>query len=296
MRMPKEENIELPLLKVLKDAGGSLNIRDAITKTKELYPDLTTEEKTSMLSSGENRLNNRIAWCRQGLVDSGDIDSSVRGIWRITEQGKRNVESGWASWRPDYVEITPRVRVSARGPARSTTPTAITASPTELLDSTIDGITENVKAQILKNLKEVDPSTFENIVAQLLEKLGYGNIEDGSIKVTGRSHDGGIDGICSLDKLGLGKAIFQAKKWDNNVGIEPVSRLAGTVHSRRVSNGIMITTADFTADAKAEAARAGNVKLINGQELAGLMISIGLGVNNINISYPKVDEDYFEGL
>ncbi len=130
----------------------------------------------------------------------------------------------------------------------------------------------------------------------LLEKLGYGNIEDGSIKVTGRSHDGGIDGICSLDKLGLGKAIFQAKRWDNNVGIEPVARLVGTVHSRRVSYGIMITTASFTPDAKDEANRAGNIKLIDGQELASLMINTGLGVKNISISYPKLDEDYFAGL
>jgi len=51
----------MPLLKVLKDAGGSLSIRDAIAKTKELYLELTDEEKASMLTSGENRLNNRIA-------------------------------------------------------------------------------------------------------------------------------------------------------------------------------------------------------------------------------------------
>jgi len=291
--MPKEENIELPILKVLKDAGGSLSIRDAIAKTKELYPELTDEEKASMLTSGENRLNNRIAWCRQRLVEEGEIDSSTRGIWKITEEGKKRVELGWPSWKSEYVEIKPHIRTQRS--SESTKKQENVTTPIELIDSTIEEITEDVKAQILKRLKDVEPATFENIVAQLLEKLSYGSIDDGSIKVTGRSHDGGIDGICSLDKLGLGKAIFQAKRWDANVGIDPVARLVGTVHNR-ASSGILITTADFTAEAKKEAERAGNIRLIDGQELASLMIQTGLGVKNVPVSYPKIDEDYFEGL
>jgi len=290
--MPKQENIELPLLKVLKDAGGSLSIRDAIAKTKEFYPELTDEEKASMLTSGENRLNNRIAWCRQRLVEKGEIDSSTRGIWKITEEGKKRVESEWSSWKAEYVEIKPHIRTQRS--SESTKKQENT--PIESIDSTIEEIVEDVKAQILKRLKNVEPSIFENIVAQLLEKLGYGSIADGTITITGRSHDGGIDGICSLDKLGLGKAIFQAKRWDANVGIDPVSRLIGTVHSNRANSGILITTADFTADAKKEAGRAGNIKLIDGQELASLMIQTGLGVKKVPVSYPKIDEDYFEGL
>ena len=292
--MPKQENIELPLLKVLKDAGGSLSIRDAIAKTKEFYPELTDEEKASMLTSGENRLNNRIAWCRQRLVEKGEIDSSTRGIWKITEEGKKRVEAEWPSWKAEYVEIKPHIRTQRSSESMKKQEDVTT--PTELIDSTIGEITEDVKAQILKRLKDVEPATFENIVAQLLEKLGYGSKDDGSIKVTGRSHDGGIDGICSLDKLGLGKVIFQAKRWNSNVGIKEVSQLVGAVHSKRVSSGILITTADFTADAKKEADRAGNIRLIDGQELASLMIQTGLGVKKVPISYPKIDEDYFEGL
>jgi len=292
--MPKQENIELPLLKVLKDAGGSLSIRDAIAKTKEFYPELTDEEKASMLTSGENRLNNRIAWCRQRLVEKGEIDSSTRGIWKITEEGKKRVEAEWPSWKAEYVEIKPHIRTQRS--SESIKKQEDVTTPTELIDSTIGEITEDVKAQILKRLKDVEPATFENIVSRLLEKLGYGSEDDGNIKVTGRSHDGGIDGICSLDKLGLGKVIFQAKRWNSNVGIKEVSQLVGAVHSNRVSNGILITTADFTADAKKEADRAGNIRLIDGQELASLMIQTGLGVKKVHVSYPKIDEDFFEGL
>jgi len=167
------------------------------------------------------------------------------------------------------------------------------ATPIESINSAIERmIVEDAKAQILKRLKNVDPSIFEKIVGQLLEKLGYGRFADGTIKVIGRSHDGGIDGICSLDKLGLVKVIFQAKRWEANVGIDEVARLIGTLHNR-VSIGILITTADFTADAKREAERAGNIRLINGQELVSLMIQTGLGIKKVSVSYPKIDEDYF---
>jgi len=142
--MPKQENIELPLLKVLKDAGGSLSIPDAIAKTKELYPELTDEEKASMLTSGENRLNNRIAWCRQRLVEKGEIDSSTRGIWKITEEGKKRVELEWPSWKAEYVEIKTHIRTQRSSESMKRQENVTT--PIELIDSTIEEMTEDVKA------------------------------------------------------------------------------------------------------------------------------------------------------
>ena len=294
MKMPKEENIELPLLKVLMDAGGELNIRDAITKTKDLYPDLTPEDKASVLSSGENRLNNRIAWCRQKLVAKGDIDASIRGIWKITERGKRRIETEFNGWRPEYVEIRTRTRRASRDAEEMPfiLTSSVSISPEEKLESVTQEIKNNVKIQILKNLMEIDPSIFENLVAQLLEKLEYGSVE-----VTGRAGDGGIDGICSVDKLGLSKVLFQAKRWRGDVPPTAVRDFIGAIHNNRgAMNGVFITTSNFSQQALKEAERAGNVRLINGDELAELMMSAGLGVKNINLSYPKLDEDYFEGL
>jgi len=291
--MPKEENIELPLLKVLKDAGGSLSIRDAIAKTKELYPELTDEEKASIVSTGQNRLNNRIAWCRQKLVDKGEIDSSTYGIWKITEKGKRRVELEWNTWKPEYIEI--KGHKKRIGSSENDKRDEKFAPPIEAIDDAIYKIKEDIKSQILNKLKNVDPSVFENIVAQLLEKMGYGSIDDKTIIVTGRSHDGGIDGICSLDKLGISKVIFQAKRWSSNVGREEVAKLAGD--SQGYIAGILITTADFTPEAKKYTENRKNIRLINGKELASLMIKHKLGVKTVSISYPKIiDEDYFEGL
>jgi len=210
-----------------------------------------------------------------------------KNIEQIVEKPKETIETKAENIEPKLSDI----KVSEIDEKRESVIT-----PIESINSEIERIVlEDAKAQILKRLKNVDPSIFEKIVGQLLEKLGYGRFADGTIKVIGRSHDGGIDGICSLDKLGLVKVIFQAKRWEANVGIDEVARLIGTLHNR-VSIGILITTADFTADAKREAERAGNIRLINGEELVSLMIQTGLGIKKVSVYYPKIDEDYFNDL
>lgn len=105
MKIPNQENLELPLLKVLADAGGSLTLTEAISKVKEYYPDLTDEDKASTLTSGGNRLNNRIQWTRKGLVLNGEMDGSVRGLWKITERGRQRLAREWNNWKPDYSEL-----------------------------------------------------------------------------------------------------------------------------------------------------------------------------------------------
>jgi restriction system protein len=290
MKLPNEANIQLPLLKVLDEAGGSLSLHDTLIKVKKKYTELTDEAKASLTSTQENRLNNRIAWARQQLVDIGELDGTQRGIWKITENGRSRLTREWGSWQPKYLEVRPRQAIAAMV---TTIATQQVSNPNEALELARNEIIENVKKKLLEQLVNVEASEFEKIVAQLLEKLGYGSIEEGTIEVTGRSHDGGIDGVCSLDKLSLGKALFQAKKWQNNVGIEIVTRLAGSLHTRRAAYGILITTSDFTNDARTEANRAGNVKLINGNELAKLMIDTELGARLKQLSIPEVDEDYF---
>ena len=294
MRMPKEDNIELPLLKVLNDAGGSLSIRDAIAKTKDFYPELTDEEKASMLVSGKNRLNNRIAWCRQKLVEKGEIDASTRGTWKITEKGKRRVESEWSSWTPVYVEIELPLKRTKNSKNKKTKESIIKSDytiPQESIDSAIKEIEENTKKELLYRLKKLDSSTFEKIVGDLFKKMGFEIVD-----VTGKSHDKGID-IISIFNIGSGKTLVQAKKWNNsNVGIDEVQRLSGVVQNHRANTGVLVTTADFTADAKREAERAGNIRLINGEELVNLMIRYELGIRKVPVYYSKIDEDYFAEL
>jgi restriction system protein len=41
-----------------------------------------------MLPSGEPRVRNQIRWARLYLVRAGLVDSSMRGVWSLTQKGK----------------------------------------------------------------------------------------------------------------------------------------------------------------------------------------------------------------
>lgn len=145
--------------------------------------------------------------------------------------------------------------------------------------------------EILDILSRIDPSLFETIIGQLLEKMGYGEVQ-----ITGRSGDGGIDGTCSIDALGLYKVHFQAKRWKNQVGSKEIRDFIGGIQTSRGEFGIFVTTSDFSQDALETAKKSGKVRLVNGNQFAGLMIEYGLGVSKTHLHIAKIDRDYFEGL
>ncbi|MTI83941.1 MAG: hypothetical protein FH756_08535 [Firmicutes bacterium] len=67
MVMPKQKEIEIPLLQVLMDMGGSGKPSEIYPKVTQKFPELTKEEVQQTLSSGTNKWTNRIQWVRQKL-------------------------------------------------------------------------------------------------------------------------------------------------------------------------------------------------------------------------------------
>ena len=103
MAIPIEESVQLPLLRVIADAGGELPLKEAIKRVGDFFPELTEEDKRRRLPSGYGFLfANRVQWCRQKLVELGHLYREPRGMWRITPQGKAFLEDNWSGWRPRY--------------------------------------------------------------------------------------------------------------------------------------------------------------------------------------------------
>ena len=125
--------------------------------------------------------------------------------------------------------------------------------------------------------------------------MGYVG-EYGSIKHSGKSGDGGIDGVLHLDRLGLERVHVQAKRWEGNVSEPTIRDFAGALDIVGATKGVIITTSDFSAPAKTYAERSPKmIRLVNGTELAELMIDFGVGVSRQRtIVIPKVDLDFFE--
>lgn len=123
--------------------------------------------------------------------------------------------------------------------------------------------------------------------------MGYG-ISRADLQHVGRSGDGGIDGIISLDRLGLEKVFVQAKRWQGSISREAVQAFYGALAGRKANKGVFITTSTFTKYAIEFANSVEKVVLIDGEKLAQLLIEYGVGVTHRVAKVPKVDNDYFE--
>ena len=139
------------------------------------------------------------------------------------------------------------------------------------------------------------PIFFEQLVVQLLLKMGYGGSRQEAGKAVGRSGDGGIDGVINEDRLGLDAIYIQAKRWEGSVGRPEIQKFVGALHGQRANKGVFITTSHFTSDAVEYAGNIQNkVVLIDGKRLAELMIEFNLGVSVFEAyEIKKIDGDFF---
>lgn len=103
MAIPVEESIQLPLLRVIADAGGELPLKEAVSRVAGFFPQVTEQDLKLRLPSGYGLLfSNRVQWSRQRLVQLGYLYREPRGVWRITAQGKKFLEDKWSGWQPRY--------------------------------------------------------------------------------------------------------------------------------------------------------------------------------------------------
>lgn len=159
---------------------------------------------------------------------------------------------------------------------------------------------KELEDNLIERILQCKPEFFERLVVELLMKMGYG-YDRSSGSVVGKSHDGGVDGIINEDKLGLSKIYIQAKRYaiGNNVGSHDTQAFVGAM--QKAQKGVFITTSDFTKEAKKYAREIQNgsnvtpLRLINGHELAKLMVQYEVGLEPVH-SYTvyRIEEEYFD--
>ena len=165
-------------------------------------------------------------------------------------------------------------------------------TPDERMGAIYEELNDKLADDLLDSVHRVPPDRFERLVVRLLEKMGYG---EG--RVVGQSGDGGIDGIINQDQLGLEKVYIQAKRWKSPVGAPEIYSFSGSLSAIGASKGVFITTSAFGQNARQVATNisAGNqlIRLIDGEELAQLMIRYDVGVvTETTYQIKKLDENY----
>lgn len=293
MSVPDFESIMLPLLEVVKDQKewSMIDVESELILKFKL-----TEEEANQLkpsSNTETLFQNRARWARFYLKKASLLEDPRRGVTRITSEGlkvlqqnPKNINIEFLKQFPSFVEFYTKKGKTEDKPRLENKE----KSPEDLIIEGINEIRDNLEDEILEKIKQCPPAFFERTVVQLLEKMGYG---DGT--VTGKSGDGGIDGMIKQDNLGLDEIYVQAKRWENTVPGKEVRDFAGSLASKKSKKGVFITTSTFSRDATDFVKSVDSkIVLIDGEKLAGLMYDYDIGFQSGDIyKLKKIDEDFF---
>lgn len=303
MTIPDYQSCMLPLLRFAVD-GQEHQIKDAALKLADEFR-LSPEELSEFLPSGQQPVFiNRIGWARTYLKKAGLLQNPRRSYFQITPRGHDVLKENPPEINVKFLERFPEFQEfkSARkedssdeSPVQTEAETAPAQTPHEALEVAYERLRSELAVEILQTLKVADPAMFENIVVELLVKMGYGGSRKDAGKAIGRSGDEGIDGIIKEDHLGLDNIYIQAKRWEGTVGRPEIQKFAGALQGQRARKGIFITTSEFSKDANEYVSRIDSkIVLIDGKSLARLMIDFGVGVATVAAyEVKKLDSDYF---
>ena len=291
-----------PILVVLSE-GGSMLTRDFREKLVAMSG-LTRAELAERIPSGQFTVfESRTGWARTYLHKAGYIERVSRGMYRISDAGRKALAA-----YPDEITITDLCKEPVfkawhtRKPVNDPVPiTMIDETGVETIAESLARLEVEMRTLVVDDLRELlasmTPNRFEWLVEQLVIRLGYG-ASDSEVRAalsTG-SGDGGVDGVIKEDRLGLGQIYLQAKRWQATVGRPAIQSFVGAMHGR-AQKGVFITTSDFSQEALdyAKSLHGIRLRLINGEELASLMVDCGLGVSEERVyrTY-KIDGDFFE--
>lgn len=301
MAIPTFDKFIEPLLRYLAAHPEGASAGDAGEAVADAAG-VTAMERQKLLPSGFQQIyKNRIGWAHDRLKRAGLSSSSRRGFWQLTGEGQKFVAKHPKSLPEEEVRrlAFPGRKSTALKKAQDEDPdegAGSVRSPEERIEEALRELRESVVHELLDLLGRVNPTSFESMVLEVLHAMGYGASPD-DLERVGGGGDGGIDGIISLDKLGLEKVYIQAKRWKSDVGSSVIREFVGGLQLKGADKGVLITTSGFTRDAREAAERArGSVVLVDGRRLAQLMIDHEVGVTHSKrLAVPKVDSDYFDG-
>jgi restriction system protein len=303
MSIPDFQSIMLPLLQYAGD-GKEHSLRDAITFLADVF-NLSDEERKELLSSGQQAVfDNRVGWARTHLKKAGLLESPKRGFFQITDRGKEILKQNhpeinvkFLNQFPEFIEFRTTKKDNDKSESELIEDLEISeTTPQESIEFGYQKIRKELELELLNRVKGCSPDFFERLVVDLLVKMGYGGSRRDAGRAIGKAGDGGIDGIIKEDKLGLDIVYIQAKRWDNTVvGRPEIQKFVGALHGQRARKGVFITTSKFSQDAREYVSIIDSkIVLIDGQELAQLMIDNHVGVSTVSIyEIKKIDSDYF---
>lgn len=290
-----------------------------IRKRQEIYQEVirlggfSDEVLDLRFDFGQSKVENAIAWAITSLTKAGILNRISKATYQITPTGLK-VAQLWQNKTeiseklydevdlPEWVSYL-KSRAEIKNRKKSSDNATLEISDNDDIDfetqakNAIKDIETEIAVELLNKLQQGTPLFFEKAVLKLLLAMGYGGKEN-LFEHTGKSHDGGIDGVIKQDPLGIQNIYIQAKRYasENTVGSKELQSFSGALQGNGVERGVFITTSSFTKSAKEYAQKLlGKIVLIDGQELVTLMIKYKIGIQTKEVlEICEIDEDFFE--
>jgi restriction system protein len=239
----------------------------------------------------QTEIRYRLAWARTYLKKVDALNNS-RGIWEVTEFGQtlKEADMGAIPFQVRAMSsrkiIAPKIMLATQqfGSAE------IDNSETRQLTSTVF---EEWRDTLLDVLQQIPPASFEKLCQRVLRGSGFTRVQ-----ITGKSGDGGVDGIGVLRIALLSfHVFFQCKRYKGSVGASAIRDFRGAMVGR-TDKGLLITTGSFTPEAKREATRDGApvLDLIDGEALCAILKDLSLGVGTRQVEEVSINPTWFSSL
>jgi len=277
-----------PVLEALKELGGS-GSPDEVRAVVASRLAISEQEQSEQLPSGFSRFDNQVAWARFYLTRAGLLDSSRRGIWSLTENGRATTLS-----HAEALQLFKNVHkvFSAEWRARPKPGEGGDALEESSAEAVVAAQAPGHRERLLAILKELPAAGFERLSQRLLRESGFQNVT-----VTGRSGDGGLDGngVVEVNPFVSFRVLFQCKRYSGAVTPAQVRDFRGAM-AGRADKGIILTTGTFTAEARREAVRDGvpPIELVDGEKLLDMFEKLELGLKP-RAAF-EIDESFFDGF
>lgn len=276
----KYDELFNPVLQALHQLDGS-GSNDEIEEKLVSILNLSNEEIEDIHRGNTTKLSYRAAWARNYLKRLGLIENSSRAVWVLTSEGRKTKTI-------DRTEAKKIVKdLSGVKRSENKEEPAIEAISEELAEI-------NWADELVEVLKKLEPAAFERLSQRLLRELGFNNVE-----VTGKSGDGGIDGVGVITLGGVLSfhVVFQCKRYAGSVSPSAIRDFRGAMIGR-ADKGLFITTGTFTRDARQESQRDGAppIDLIDGNSFAENLKNLRLGVKIKVVEEVSVDHAWFKDI
>lgn len=285
---PKRWQLLVPTLRALNELGGSGRIDEIRDKVIEI---LSLPDNIADFPHGDGsrtKIEYELAWTRTLLKYTDFLKNTSMGVWVLTKMAE---ETEWESEK--IKKMIKNYWKKRRELKKREEKEEIIEDELDLDEDILDDedVERNWRYKLMEILKTLNPYGFEKLAQRVLRESGFTNV-----KITRRSHDGGLDGkgILRMNNLVSVPIIFECKRYKNPVSAVKIRNFRGAMEGR-ADRGLFITTSTFTREAIEESKREGAklIDLIDGEQFIDLLKDLGLGIKIEKIEKITINQEWF---